>query len=70
MNVGDKMNIIDDANAFLFTIWLNELRGIHWEEHWAYNDEPFTANWIVSKKVDDNIYLKSIVSIRGKFVAD
>jgi hypothetical protein len=26
MNMGDKMNIIDDANTFLFTIWFDELR--------------------------------------------
>jgi hypothetical protein len=25
---------------------------------------------VVSKKVDDNIYLKSIVSTRGKFMTD
>jgi hypothetical protein len=29
MNMGDKMNIIDDATAFLFTIRLEELRGIY-----------------------------------------
>jgi hypothetical protein len=27
MNIGDKMKIIDDANAFLFTIYFNKLRG-------------------------------------------
>jgi len=27
MNIGDKMKIIDDANAFLFTICFNKLRG-------------------------------------------
>jgi len=32
-SMGDKRNIIDDDNAFLFTILLDELRGIHWEEH-------------------------------------
>jgi hypothetical protein len=26
MNMGDKMNIIDDANTFLFKIWFDELR--------------------------------------------
>jgi len=28
------MNIIDDANAFLFTIWFDKLGGIHGEELW------------------------------------
>jgi hypothetical protein len=45
MNMGDKMNIIDDATAFLFTIWLEKLREIHEKEHWAYNDESFTASY-------------------------
>ena len=45
MNMGDKLNIIDDANAFLFTIWFNKLRGIPWEEHWAFNKEPCTASY-------------------------
>jgi len=27
-------------------------------------------DWIVSKKTDDNIYLKSIVSTRGKSMTD
>jgi hypothetical protein len=26
MSMGDKSNIIDEAKAFLFTIWLDELR--------------------------------------------
>jgi len=39
------MNIIEDANAFPFMIWFDKLRGIHGEEHWAYNDEPFTARY-------------------------
>jgi hypothetical protein len=39
------MNIIDDANAFLFMIWFDKLRGIHGEELWAYNDEPFTVKY-------------------------
>jgi len=63
---------------FLFTSWLEELRGIYWEEHWAYNHEPLYCklwdacldDWIVSKKTDDNIYLKSIVSTRGKSMTD
>ena len=29
MNIGDKMNIIDDANAFLFTISFDKMIGIH-----------------------------------------
>jgi len=45
MNMGDKMNIIDDATAFLFTIWFNKLREIHGEEHWAYNEEPCTTSY-------------------------
>jgi hypothetical protein len=45
MNIGENMNIINDANAFLFTIWFDKLRGIHEKEHWAYNDEPFTASY-------------------------
>jgi hypothetical protein len=45
MNMGDKLNIIDDANAFLFTIWFDKLRGIPWEEHWAFNKEPCTASY-------------------------
>jgi len=45
MNTGDKINIIDDANAFLFTIWFDKMRQIHVEEHWAYNDEPCTARY-------------------------
>jgi hypothetical protein len=63
---------------FLFTGWLEELRGIYWEEHWAYNHEPLYCklwdacldDWIVSKKTDDNIYLKSIVSTGGKSMTD
>ena len=77
MNMGDKLNIIDDANAFLFTIWFNKLRGIPWEEHWAFNKEPCTASyemhvwWLGSSmKVDDRIYLKGIVSTWGKFMTD
>jgi len=45
MNMGDKLNIIDNSNAFLFTIWLDEMKGIHWEKHEAYNQEPFTASY-------------------------
>ena len=45
MNMGDKINIIDDANAFLFTIYFDKLRGINGEEHLAYNDEPFTTKY-------------------------
>jgi hypothetical protein len=45
MNMGDKLNIIDNSNAFLFTIWLDGLRRNYWEKHWAYNDEPFTASY-------------------------
>jgi hypothetical protein len=39
------INITEDAYAFHFTIWLHELRGIHWEQHRAYNKEPFTASY-------------------------
>jgi hypothetical protein len=45
MNMGDKLNIIDDANASLFKICFDKMRGIHREEHWAYNDEPFKASY-------------------------
>jgi len=41
MNMGDKLNIIDEANTFIFAIWFNKIRGIHWEEHWVYNKELF-----------------------------
>jgi hypothetical protein len=40
MNVSDKGNIIDNEKAFLFTIWLDKLRAVYYEEHWAYNNEP------------------------------
>ena len=78
MSMGDKSNIIDEAEAFLFTIWLEELKGIYGEEHWAYNHEPLYCklwdawldDWISSKKADDNMYLKSTVSTRGKFMTD
>jgi len=45
LSINDKSNIINEAEIFLFTIWLDELRGICWKEHWAYNDEPFTASY-------------------------
>ena len=45
MNMGDKMNIIDDVETFLSTIWFDKLRGIYEKEHWAYNDESFTASY-------------------------
>jgi len=45
MNMGDNMNIIDDVETFLSTIWFNKLREIHEKEHWAYNDESFTASY-------------------------
>jgi hypothetical protein len=72
------MNIIDDANTFPFMIWFDKLRRIHGEEHWAYNDEPFLlqgmrsmSGWLdSSKKAGNNIYLKSIVPTRGKFMTD
>jgi hypothetical protein len=63
MNMGDKMSIINDATAFLFTIWFDKLREIHEKEHWAYNDEPLYGklwdacldDWIISMKTGDNI---------------
>jgi hypothetical protein len=78
MSLGDKSNIINEVETFLFTNWLEELRGIYWEEYWAYNHKPLYCKlWdaclddlIVSKKTDDNIYLKSIVSIGGKSMID
>ena len=45
MNMGDKLDIIDEANTFLFTIWFNKIRGIHWEEHWAFNKELCTTSY-------------------------
>jgi hypothetical protein len=40
------MDIIDDVDALIFTTWLdNELKGIHWEEHGAYNKESFTTSY-------------------------
>jgi hypothetical protein len=45
MNMGDKRNIIDNANAFFFTIWFDKLERIHWEKHWRYNKEAFTASY-------------------------
>jgi hypothetical protein len=45
MSMCNKNNIIDEAETFLFTIWLDELRRIYWEEHWAYKYEPFTASY-------------------------
>ena len=45
MNMGDNMNIIDDVETFLSTIWFDKPRGIHEKEHWAYNDESFTASY-------------------------
>jgi hypothetical protein len=78
MSMSDKNSIIDEAETFLFTIWLEELKGIYWEEHWAYNHEPLYCklwdacldDWMISKKADDNMYLKSTVSTRGKFMID
>jgi hypothetical protein len=78
MNMGDKLNIIDNSNAFLFTIWLDEMKGIHWEKHEAYNQEPLLqAMRCMSVLLDsfqegwyDNIYLKSIVWTGGKLMAD
>jgi hypothetical protein len=29
----------------LSIIRLDKLREIHWEEYWAHNKEPFTANY-------------------------
>jgi hypothetical protein len=45
MSMGDKSNIIDEAETFLSTIWFDKLREIHEKEHWAYNDESFTASY-------------------------
>jgi len=45
MSMGDKSNIIDEAQAVLFTIWLDELRRTYEERNWAYNDELFTAKY-------------------------
>ena len=78
MSMGDRSSIIDEAETFLFTIGLEELKGIYWEEHWAYNHEPLYCklwdacldDWMISKKADDNMYLKSTVSTRGKFMTD
>ena len=45
LNVGDKKNIIDDFIVFLFIIWLDGSRGIHWEEFWVSNNESLIASY-------------------------
>ena len=45
MNMGDNMNIIDDANTFLFKDLIRWVRRTFWGKHWAYNDEPFPAKY-------------------------
>ena len=37
MSMSDKSSIIDEAETFFSQIWLEELKGIYYEEHWAYN---------------------------------
>jgi len=39
------INFINDVNAFLFIIWLDEPKGIYWEKHGPYNKEPFTTSY-------------------------
>jgi hypothetical protein len=71
------MNIIDDANAFLFTIWFDKLGGIHGEELWAYNDEPFTAKYEMHVRTTWQFHegwwphiLEGYVSTVGKFMTN
>ena len=76
MNMGDNMNIIDDANTFLFKIWLDG-----WEELFEENIELTTMSLSLqsmtcmlewrgnSMIMDDYIYLKG-VSVKGKFMTD
>jgi hypothetical protein len=45
MKMGYKTNIVDNVNAFLFTIWLDKPKGIHLEEHEACNNELFTTSY-------------------------
>ena len=45
MSTGDKNNIINEAETFLLTIWLDELGRIYWEEYWAHNDGPITTSY-------------------------
>jgi len=71
------MNTIDDANAFLFTIWFDKLGGIHGEELWAYNDEPFTAKYEMHVRTTWQFHegwwphiLEGYVSTVGKFMTN
>ena len=58
MSMSDKSSIIDESETFLFTIWLEELKGIYWEEHWEYHYEPLYCklwdacldDWMISKE--------------------
>jgi len=77
MNMSDKRNIIDDANALPFTIWLDELGGIHWEEHWAYSHESFTVSYEMHVWITWQFHegwwphiLEGYVLTGGKFMTD
>ena len=79
MSIGDKSSIIDEAETYFFSqIWLEELKGIYDEDTEHTTIEPLYCklwdacldDWMSSKKADDNMYLKSTVSTRGKFMAD
>jgi hypothetical protein len=45
MSKGDKNNIINEAEIFLLTIWLDELSRIYGEEYLAHSDGPITASY-------------------------
>ena len=71
------MNIIDGANAFLFKIWFDKLRGFHREEHWAYSHESFTTSYEMHVWMTWQFYegwwpyiLEGYVSIGGKLMTD
>jgi len=64
-----KGNISDDDNAFLSIIWLDGLRGIYREEHWAYIDELLCmSRWLNSSIKFD--MLEEYGSTAGNIMAD
>ena len=76
INMGDKW-IIDNSNAFLFIIWLDELRRTYWArtlsiQQWAFYCKlrdaclTCTSGWLGnSMKVDDRIYLKGMFQLEA-----
>jgi len=70
MSMGDKSNIIDEAEAFLFTIWLDELRRTYEKEiehttmSFLLQSMRCRSEWHDSSmKVDDRIYLKGMFQL-------